>query len=185
MLGRPPSGSKHSLRPLNRGRSTLGPKLRSLMMVAQLGTAEQTSGDPQFGHIRVAAVPLPEDTIAMSVPYDARAAGSWAGDVLFNGNYDFANIDEFFSVAVHEVGDMLGLPHSDNPQSPMHVHGVSSSVLPLPEDVAQLRIAFGVAANEEIPAGSLDGEEEHEEREEHEEHEEREEHEKREEHEEA
>ncbi len=92
----------------------------------------------------------------MSVPYNEFTVGTWAGDVLLNSNYDFTSLDDLYAVMVHEAGHVLGLAHSNNPLSPMHVHGISESVVPLPEDIAQLRKVFGITAVEEPAAGSQD-----------------------------
>ncbi len=115
-----------------------------------LGTPGPAIGDDRFGDVRVAAIPLATDTIAMSVPQDELASGTWAGDILINSQYDFANVDELFAVAVHEAGHVLGLGHSDNPDSPMFIHGIPDTVTPLPEDIAQLRQASGFTPPQEL-----------------------------------
>src|SRR6516164_5152815 len=55
---------------------------------APLGTVGPVQGDPRFGDIRIAAVPLPADVVALGMPFDP-TAGSWAGDVELNSNYLF------------------------------------------------------------------------------------------------
>ena len=104
-----------------------------------LGIGGATQGDPRFGDVRVAAVPLPADTIAMSVPHGELAAGTWAGDILFNANAHWASLDDLYSVTLHEAGHVFGLGHSDNPDSPMFFHGVSPAITPTAQDIEAVR----------------------------------------------
>ncbi len=128
------------------------------------GVAGPTQGDLRFGDVRIAAVPLSSDVIAMSVPLDEVISGTWAGDVLINSNAHFANVDELFSVMLHEAGHVFGLEHSDDPASPMFLHGVSQAVVPTARDVADVRQAHGTPVeNEERDEGSDDERSDHEE----------------------
>ena len=113
------------------------------------GVAGPTQGDPRFGDIRIAAVPLSSDVIAISVPHDEFISGTWAGDVLINSNALFANVDELFSVMLHEAGHVFGLAHSNDPASPMFFHGVSLAVMPTAQDIADLREAYGTPVQSE------------------------------------
>ena len=82
--------------------------------------------------------------MAISMSHDVMISGSWAGDVIINSQAQFASLDDLYSVALHEAGHVLGLPHSDDPNSPMYFHGVSRSLEPQPGDVAQLQELHGV-----------------------------------------
>ena len=106
---------------------------------APLGTSGATQGDPRFGDVRVAAVPLSSDVIAMSVPQNEVVSGTWAGDLLFNLDATMASADALYSVALHEAGHVFGLGHSDDPASPMFFHGVSQAVTPTAQDIQALR----------------------------------------------
>ncbi len=74
-----------------------------------LGTAGSAQGDPRFGDVRVALLPLSSDTVSTSVPFSPRA-GTWSGDVFFNSRYAFGPGGcDLYSVALHEVGHVLGV----------------------------------------------------------------------------
>ncbi|MCA9214032.1 MAG: cadherin-like domain-containing protein, partial [Planctomycetales bacterium] len=108
------------------------------------GASGQRRLDSRFGDVRIGAAPLSNDVAAISIPNDAIVSGTWAGDVIFNTEFDFSNVDQLFSIALHEAGHVFGLEHSEDPMSPMHVHGASPNVALTTDDVAQLQENFGV-----------------------------------------
>ncbi len=110
-----------------------------------LGTSGPTRGDDRFGDIRVAGQPMATNTWAAAVSHDKLANGSWAGDVFFNTAADWnQHPDDLLRVALHEAGHVLGLPHNDDPSSPMHEHGVPTSLTPAASDIALLQQLYGV-----------------------------------------
>lgn len=117
------------------------------------GTPGPTQADSRFGDVRVAAVPMADDIIAMSVPHDEVISGTWAGDILFNSNVDLNTLDEIFAIAVHEAGHVFGLGHSTDPNSPMYLHGIAPATTPTAEDINNLQRLYGVAE----PQGGSDG----------------------------
>ena len=76
---------------------------------AAFGTPGGTEGDDRFGDIRIGAVPLSPDVLAISVPADRLYSGTWAADVILNSNGEFTSIDDLFAVVLHEAGHVFGL----------------------------------------------------------------------------
>lgn len=110
------------------------------------GTAAPNYGDPRFGDVRLGAVPMSLDSLAVAIPHDDPVAGSWSGDVLFNSEVNFASIDEVFAVALHEIGHVLGLGHSADPQSPMYETLDASRRTPSAADLQALQGLYGSRA---------------------------------------
>jgi hypothetical protein len=108
-----------------------------------LGSSQNDITGPRFGDIRIAAVPMSADTLAVSIPHDAGVAGSWSGDFLFNSLGNFSSLDDVFKVALHEAGHVLGMDHSVDPLSPMFRHSTNITTLPTAGDVAVLQNLYG------------------------------------------
>jgi hypothetical protein len=116
---------------------------------APLGTTGPVQGDPRFGDIRIAAVPLPPDVVALGMPFDP-TAGSRAGDVELNSNYLFgvggSGGYDLLSVALHEAGHALSLDGSSDPNSPMFDSFEGTRTALTPGDVSAIQALYGVRA---------------------------------------
>jgi hypothetical protein len=106
------------------------------------GVIGRSQGDLRFGDVRIAAVPLTQSIAATSVPHSAMVQGTWAGDILINANFPWSSVQEVFAVALHEFGHVLGLEHSDDPNSPMFFHGVHDATVPTIEDIENLKLLY-------------------------------------------
>ncbi|HMB07561.1 MAG TPA: matrixin family metalloprotease, partial [Isosphaeraceae bacterium] len=108
-----------------------------------LGTPGPDQGDPRFGDIRIGALPMATGDLAISVPHDPFLSGTWSGDILLNrAALAAANPDELFPILLHEVGHVLGLDHSTDPESVMFEHLNQRDSL-APSDIAAVQALYG------------------------------------------
>ncbi len=107
------------------------------------GVYGPTRGDERFGDIRVSGFDYAVDTFAEAVSENSRSVGTWAGDVFFNTAANWPNVSAIEAAALHEVGHILGLGHSDDPASPMHVHGASGVLELTSQDILNLQSIHG------------------------------------------
>ncbi len=135
------------------------------------GTTGLTQGDPRFGDVRIGAVPMSSAALGISIPHNELICGTWAADILFNSNVNLGNLDNLYSVALHEAGHSYGLGHSSNPNSPMFSHRrdsqisayrVSAEAKPTAQDIATLESLYGLPepigeTGDEEPDDRLDG----------------------------
>lgn len=110
-----------------------------------MGVRGPVRGDSRFGEIRVAGIAMSSDTLAAAINHDKLSAGTWAGDLLINTDADWSqHPDDLLKAALHEAGHVLGLPHNPDPASPMHEHGIPSSIVPAASDIALLQELYGL-----------------------------------------
>ena len=105
------------------------------------GIGGASQGDPRFGDIRIGAVPMAGDVFAVAVPSIDFVSGTWAGDLLFNSNANFANAEQFYAVALHEAGHVLGLGHTTDETSVMHPTALNSVLNS--NDILELKALYG------------------------------------------
>ena len=110
---------------------------------AASGVYGPTRGDERFGDIRITGFEFPTDSYAEAVSENSRSVGTWAGDVFFNTAGSWKSVDAIEAAALHEVGHILGLGHSDDPASPMHTHGPSGALELTPQDIQNVQAIHG------------------------------------------
>ncbi len=123
------------------------------------GTPGPAQGDPRFGDIRVAAVPVGADAAALGLPFDITAGGR-AGDVVLNSNLAFGSGGsagfDLYGVALHEAGHVFGLDGTADPASALFQGGVAPHARLSASDVANNVALYGPRAPDayEGPAGN-------------------------------
>ena len=119
------------------------------------GSFGPTQGDSRFGDIRIGAVPLSNNVMAEAIPNSVISQGTWAGDILLNSNAQWHDLQQVLSVALHEIGHVLGVEHSSDPASPMYFHGASAATKPTSNDISELRKLYaGVEVNGDSDGGN-------------------------------
>ena len=120
---------------------------------APFGVAGLMQGDARFGDIRIGAVPLDPNVLAITVPPDPFMSGTLAGDMVLNSAAGLTSAD-LFDVALHEAGHSLGLPDIDNTNSvmdPIVNPGVTGLA---PIDITDIQALYGTPAPDPYAANS-------------------------------
>lgn len=99
---------------------------------AALGTGAYQQGSPDYGDIRISAMPLSAGTLGAAYSPPPLNGGSIAGDIVLNSNVAWkidANYD-LETVAIHELGHALGMDHSTIANAVMYYYytGIKQSL---------------------------------------------------------
>ncbi len=110
----------------------------------RLGIAGATQGDTRFGDIRIAGLPMGNDSLAVSIPPSNSATGTYAGDIIINTRIPFTQ-SKLYAAVMHEMGHVLGLDHSADPNSVLFptIHEPAALTA---SDIAALQNLYGVRA---------------------------------------
>src|SRR5215831_15227548 len=108
-----------------------------------LGTPGPDQGDPRFGDIRIAAVPMSPEVLAVTVPHDPFLSGTWSGDILLNdAASSIGQASTLLPVVLHEIGHALGLDDSTDPASVMFPQ-LGDRIALAPSDIADVQALYG------------------------------------------
>src|SRR5262249_27304959 len=113
------------------------------------GEAGPAQGSSLYGDIRVGARPLASSELAVGTPFDQ--FGTWSGEVLINSGYTFgragAGGPDLYSVALHEAGDVFGLPDNSNAASVMFTRYQGPQTGLGDGDVADIQRLYGARSS--------------------------------------
>lgn len=121
------------------------------------GVPGLSQSDPRFGDIRFGAFPQ-VNVLGNAVPFNY-GAGTWSGDILFDTTRmfhihqwgDVPDLDRYdlFSVALHEIGNSLGLIDDEtDPNSVMFFAYVGPRSDLSPRDVRRIQDLYGARASD-------------------------------------
>jgi Matrixin len=131
------------------------------------GVPGLSQSDPRFGDVRIGAFPQ-QSVLGNAVPFNS-AAGSWAGDIFFDTSRQFYIADrnqgnpspnsyDLFSVALHEIGNSLGLIDVfDDTESVMFFSYFGARAGLSGTDITKLQALYGPPKSDSLePAGGND-----------------------------
>jgi len=98
-----------------------------------------------FGTIRIGALPMDSTALAIAIPPDPFFADNWSGEVIINANAKITpGQTDVYSIFLHELGHVFGLPNSDDSTSVMFDTAVTPHSGLSPGDVSAIRELYGV-----------------------------------------
>jgi hypothetical protein len=111
-----------------------------------VGAAGRLQGDSRFGDIRISALAMSPEVLAITTPF-VPTAGTWSGDVRVNSSYAFgvngAGGVDLYTALLQEAGHSLGLNNSADVASVMYEYyrGVRAGLSAA--DVAAIQALYG------------------------------------------
>lgn len=109
-----------------------------------VGSGSYQQGAPNFGDIRIGAMPLPSGVLAEAFMPPASNGGSEAGDIILNSNVNWGTSGyDLLTVALHEFGHALGADHSTISTAEMYSTYTSVKQTLTSDDVAAIAAIYG------------------------------------------
>ncbi|HEV3436302.1 MAG TPA: matrixin family metalloprotease [Gemmata sp.] len=105
------------------------------------GIGKAIQDDPRFGDIRIGAIPLSNDVVAITSPFDY--FNTYSGDVVLNSAQPIGSTYNLYTVALHEAGHALGLPDNNDPNSVMYEYYTGANVALDASDIAAIQGLYG------------------------------------------
>jgi hypothetical protein len=105
------------------------------------GVGRAIQDDPRFGDIRVGAVPLASDVIAVTSPFNF--FNTYSGDVVLNSSQAIGSTYNLYNVALHEAGHALGLPDNNDLSSVMYEYYNGTNGALDANDIAAIQSLYG------------------------------------------
>ena len=127
------------------------------------GVPGLSQSDPRFGDVRFGAFPQ-VNVLGNAVPFNY-GAGTWSGDIFFDTTRDFYIHQwgdapdweryDLFSVALHEIGNSLGLIDDElDPDSVMFFAYVGPRSDPSPRDIQRVQDLYGARLSDPYEPGA-------------------------------
>jgi hypothetical protein len=111
---------------------------------AALGVSGREQADSRFGDIRIFAVPLDGNVVAITTP-PGDLGGTRAGDIILNSNYNFgAGGYNLYTVLLQEAGHAIGVANSPDLASAMYEFYQGPRAGLSGEDAAKAQALYGV-----------------------------------------
>lgn len=116
---------------------------------AAFGPESLAPGTAQGGDIRIGALALSPEVVAIAQPYNV-LTGAWSGDVLLNTAQTFSlnaqsGAFRLFSIFLHESANALGLADSNDPTSARYGSYRDASTALTTADIAAIQNLYGGA----------------------------------------
>lgn len=112
---------------------------------APIGSYGQQQGDPNFGDIRISAIPLTNGTLGAAYSPPPMNGGTVAGDIIMNSTtaWRIGSSFDLETVAIHEFGHALGMNHSQISSAVMYAYygGVNQTLTT--DDVSGISSIYG------------------------------------------